>query len=522
MFPPMHDKPLSPDFRGESGWRQSGSRKAMGRETRKMALKIYNTPTKRKEEFVPLAEGKVGLYVCGITAYDVCHVGHARSAVVFDVVVRYLRECGYAVTYVKNFTDVDDKIIEKANRLGLGIAAVAERYIAEHDEDMRALGVAPPTIAPRATENIDGMIRLIRRLVDAGLAYAVDGNVYYAVDRFPPYGKLSGRSTEELLAGARVEVNERKGNPLDFVLWKASKPGEPFWESPWGTGRPGWHIECSVMSQRYLGEQFDIHGGGADLIFPHHENEIAQSEGATGKPLASYWMHNGFVRVNSEKMSKSLGNVFTIREILKHCHPEVLRLFILQGHYRSPLDFSGEAIEEARMGLNRLYGTLKAAKDLAAAAQPGPPSTPSGEMSGRIAELERNFHAAMDDDFNTARAIGHLFETSRYLNGCFAGKGAPAGGTAAPLMAEVRRVFAKVGAVLGMLQEDPDAYFLKDRERRIAQLGLDAGEIDRLVEERRKARAEKDWRRADEIRGLLAARKVVIQDSPSGTTWRVE
>ena len=488
-----------------------------------MALKIYNTQTKRKEEFAPLSEGKVGLYVCGITAYDVCHVGHARSAVVFDVVVRYLRERGYAVTYVKNFTDVDDKIIEKANRLGLGIAAIAERYIAEHDEDMCALGVAPPTVAPRATENIDGMIRLIQRLVDSGLAYVVDGNVYYAVERFRSYGKLSGRSTEELLAGARVEVNERKQNPLDFALWKASKAGEPFWESPWGTGRPGWHIECSVMSQRYLGEQFDIHGGGADLIFPHHENEIAQSEGATGKPLAAYWMHNGFVRVNSEKMSKSLGNVFTIKEILRNYHPEVLRLFMLQGHYRSPLDFSNEAMEEARSGLNRLYGTLKSARDLGAAAgaaQRGSTASRGEEISGRLAELERNFHAAMEDDFNTARAIGHLFETSRYLNGCFAGKAAS--GATAPLMAEILAVFDKIGAVLGLLREEPDAYFRQDRERRIAQLGLDVGEIEHLLEERTKARAQKDWRRADEIRELLAARKVVIQDSPSGTVWGIE
>jgi cysteinyl-tRNA synthetase len=490
-----------------------------------MALKIYNTQTKRKEEFVPLSEGKVGLYVCGITAYDVCHVGHARSAVVFDVVVRYLRERGYAVTYVKNFTDVDDKIIEKANRLGLSIAAIAERYIAEHDEDMRALGVAPPTVAPRATENIDGMVRLIQRLVDSGLAYVVDGNVYYAVERFRSYGKLSGRSTEELLAGARVEVNERKQNPLDFVLWKASKAGEPFWESPWGTGRPGWHIECSVMSQRYLGEQFDIHGGGADLVFPHHENEIAQSEGATGKSLAAYWMHNGFVRINSEKMSKSLGNVFTIKEILKNYHPEVLRLFMLQGHYRSPLDFSNEAMEEARSGLNRLYGTLKSARDLGAAAetaQRGSTTSRGEEISGRLAELGRNFHAAMEDDFNTARAVGYLFETSRYLNGCFAGKGFPAGSAAAPLTAEILAVFDKIGAVLGLLREEPDAYFRQDRERRTAQLGLDAGEIERLVEERTKARVEKDWRRADEIRELLAARKVIIQDSPSGTVWGIE
>ena len=291
-----------------------------------MSLRIFNSQTKKKEEFLPLHEGKVGIYVCGITAYDVCHVGHARSAVVFDVITRYLRYRGYDVTYVKNFTDVDDKIIEKAQREKKGIAEISERYIREHDEDMAALGVARPTVTPRATEHIDGMIRLVAALIEKGLAYAVDGDVYYAVEKFPGYGKLSGRDLEDMLAGARIDVNDRKRNPYDFSLWKASKEGEPWWESPWGHGRPGWHLECSVMSQRYLGDTFDIHGGGEDLIFPHHENEIAQSEGATGKPLARYWVHNGFVRVNSEKMSKSLGNFFTIRDILKQYHPEVLKI----------------------------------------------------------------------------------------------------------------------------------------------------------------------------------------------------
>ena len=328
-----------------------------------MSLRIFNTQTRKKEEFIPLQEGKVGIYVCGITAYDVCHVGHARSAVVFDVITRYLRYRGYDVTYVKNFTDVDDKIIEKARREQKGIAEIAERYIREHDEDMEALGVARPTVTPRATEHIDGMIRLVETLIEKGLAYGVDGDIYYAVEKFPGYGKLSGRDLEDMLAGARVDVNEKKRNPLDFVLWKASKEGEPWWDSPWGRGRPGWHLECSVMSQRYLGDTFDIHGGGEDLIFPHHENEIAQSEGVTGKPLARYWIHNGFVRVNSEKMSKSLGNFFTIRDILKQYHPEVLRLFLLQSHYRSPVDFSDAALAEARQGMDRFYSTLEALRE---------------------------------------------------------------------------------------------------------------------------------------------------------------
>ena len=303
-------------------------------------------------------------------------MGHARSAVVFDVITRYLRYRGYDVTYVKNFTDVDDKIIEKAQREKKGIAEISERYIREHDEDMEALGVARPTVTPRATEHIDGMIRLVATLIEKGLAYGVDGDVYYAVEKFPGYGKLSGRDLEDMLAGARIDVNDKKRNPYDFSLWKASKEGEPWWESPWGHGRPGWHLECSVMSQRYLGDTFDIHGGGEDLVFPHHENEIAQSEGATGKPLARYWVHNGFVRVNSEKMSKSLGNFFTIRDILKQYHPEVLRLFMLQSHYRSPVDFSDAALNEARQGMDRFYSTLKMIRDLLAA------GTEQGGFSG--------------------------------------------------------------------------------------------------------------------------------------------
>ena len=350
-----------------------------------MSLRIFNSQTKKKEEFLPLHEGKVGIYVCGITAYDVCHVGHARSAVVFDVITRYLRYRGYDVTYVKNFTDVDDKIIEKAQREKKGIAEISERYIREHDEDMEALGVARPTVTPRATEHIDGMIRLVATLIEKGLAYAVDGDVYYAVEQFPGYGKLSGRDLSDMLAGARVDVNDKKRNPYDFSLWKASKEGEPWWESPWGNGRPGWHLECSVMSQRYLGDTFDIHGGGEDLVFPHHENEIAQSEGATGKPLARYWVHNGFVRVNSEKMSKSLGNFFTIRDILKQYHPEVLRLFMLQSHYRSPVDFSDAALNEARQGMDRFYSTLKMIHDLLAAGTERADS--AGEPTGKDREL---------------------------------------------------------------------------------------------------------------------------------------
>ncbi|NLD80705.1 MAG: cysteine--tRNA ligase, partial [Smithella sp.] len=324
-----------------------------------MPQKLFNTKTRKKEILQPVKESAIGMYVCGITAYDVCHVGHARAAVVFDVVFRHLKARGYNVTYVKNFTDIDDKIIDRANKEGVDIYRITERYIKLHDEDMAALNVLTPTVTPRATAHMSDMIDLIAILEGKGIAYAVDGDVFFAVDNYPAYGGLSGRHLDEMMAGARVDVNDKKRNPLDFVLWKKSKEGEPFWESPWGKGRPGWHIECSAMSRKYLGETFDIHGGGEDLVFPHHENEIAQSQAATGKPLANYWMHNGFVKINAEKMSKSLGNISPIRDIIQHYHPEVLRLFILQSHYRSPVDYSDTAMKETRTALIRCYSALQ-------------------------------------------------------------------------------------------------------------------------------------------------------------------
>jgi len=485
-----------------------------------MKLRIYNTQSRKKEEFHPLQEGKVGIYVCGITAYDVCHVGHARSAVVFDVIIRYLRYRGWEVTDVKNFTDVDDKIIDKARRENAGINAIAERYIREHDEDMGMLGVARPTFTPRATENIDGMIRLVTTLLEKGLAYPMNGDVYYSVERFPGYGKLSGRNLDDMLAGARIDVNEKKRNPLDFALWKASREGEPWWESPWGRGRPGWHLECSVMSQRYLGETFDIHGGGEDLIFPHHENEIAQSEGATGKTLARYWIHNGFVRVNSEKMSKSLGNFFTIRDILQQYHPEVLRLFLLQSHYRSPVDFSDAALNEARQGMNRFYSTLKLIRDIAAGGtQPAPETAEKdGEMKAQLRNLRERFCEAMDDDFNTARAIGYLFDAVRLVNASLAEK-KPVVSRGA--FVQAGKTLLEIGSVLGFFRQEPDAYLCRDREREAAKRGLAVAEIERLIAERRAARAAKAWQRADEIRNGLAARGVILQDAPDATTWTI-
>jgi cysteinyl-tRNA synthetase len=485
-----------------------------------MTLRIYNTQSRKKEEFQPLQEGKVGIYVCGITAYDVCHVGHARSAVVFDVVTRYLRYRGFDVTYVKNFTDVDDKIIDKARRESTEIGEIAERYIREHDEDMEALGVARPNFTPRATENIDGMIHLVAELLEKGLAYPAGGDIFYSVERFPGYGKLSGRNLDDMLAGARIDVNEKKRNPLDFVLWKASKEGEPWWESPWGRGRPGWHLECSVMSRRYLGETFDIHGGGEDLIFPHHENEIAQSEGATGSTLARYWMHNGFVRVNSEKMSKSLGNFFTIRDILQQYHPEVLRLFLLQSHYRSPVDFSDAALNEARQGMNRFYSTLELLRDISAGRTetPAEPAAKDGEIAAELQLLREHFVDSMDDDFNTARAIGHLFDAVRLVNASLAGK-MPTVSRAACVRAE--KALREIGSVLGLFRQESDEYLRQDRERESGKRGLAVAEIERLIAERRDARASKAWQRADEIRKDLAARGVILRDTPDTTTWTI-
>ncbi|HOE32616.1 MAG TPA: cysteine--tRNA ligase [Smithella sp.] len=493
-----------------------------------MPQKIFNTATRKKEVFQPIQEGAVGIYVCGITAYDVCHIGHARAAVVFDVVVRYLRAQGYNVTYVKNFTDIDDKIIDRANREGVSIADIAERYIKAHDEDMAALGVRTPTITPRATENMQEMIALIRTLEDKGYAYCVEGDVYFSISDYKQYGGLSGRNLEEMMAGARVDVSDKKKNPLDFALWKNSKEGEPFWESPWGKGRPGWHIECSAMSRRYLGETFDIHGGGEDLIFPHHENEIAQSAAATGKPLARYWMHNGFVKINSEKMSKSLGNIFPVKEILKHYHPEVLRLFMLQSHYRSPVDYSDDSLSEARAALFRCYRTLQQMKELQGqlAAGSKPVATqPSGRVDDYVNAfqmLKDKFNEAMDDDFNTAQALGYVFDMVRQMNNfMMKEKSMPVADKTAVLAAAIR-VFGYFGSVLGVINSDADQFFVLYRETELRRRELNADEIEELIRQRQSAREAKDWARADDIRKKLAGMNVVLKDSADGTSWTIE
>jgi len=479
-----------------------------------MSLRFYNTLTGKDEAFVPLTPGKVGMYVCGVTVYDRSHIGHARALVTFDVLYRYLRFLGYEVVFVRNFTDVDDKIIDRAHQRGMSAQELAELYIREFGEDMLALRCVPPTHEPRATQHIPGMIALIQELEAKGLAYAVDGDVYFAVERFPGYGKLSHRRLEDMMAGARVEVDERKRHPMDFALWKASKPGEPWWESPWGRGRPGWHIECSAMCSQYLGQPFDIHGGGSDLIFPHHENEIAQSEGANGCTLARYWLHNGMVTVEQEKMSKSKGNFLTIGEALTKVTPEVLRLVLLSTHYRMPLDFSEQKMLEAEKGLVRIYETLARVEAVLPAGVSQPTISDRFIPASASALLVR-FCEAMDDDCNTARALGIIFETVRELNRLL-----DSGQTAE--LAATRSDLATIGAVLGLLNEPP-ALFLQERTQRgLEQTRLTNEAIEHLIAERTAARKARDFKRADVIRDQLAEQGVLLQDTPAGTTWTVE
>jgi cysteinyl-tRNA synthetase len=486
-------------------------------------LRVYNTMTQKKEELIPLHKGRIGMYACGVTVYDLCHIGHARSAVVFDVIYRYLRYKGYEMTYVRNFTDVDDKIINRAQQEGVGYKEIAARYIKEFYTDMGALGLLSPTVEPKATEHIAEMIALVARLIEKGLAYQVEGDVYYAVESFPEYGKLSKRSLDEMQAGARVEVDERKRNPLDFALWKAAKPGEPSWESPWGKGRPGWHIECSAMSQRYLGDTFDIHGGGKDLIFPHHENEIAQAEGATGKPFARYWLHNGFVNIDKEKMSKSLGNFLTMKEILKAYHPEVVRFFLLSRHYRSPVDFSTEGMEDARKGLvwfyqvlARIDETLQRMAGIEIDAQVFPP------IDRLVYHLAKDFPAtfqeAMDDDFNTAAALSTLHVLSHNFNSLLQTNSPHDPG----VLRQSKEAFALAGKVLGIFQDDPQIFLGREQQRKAQRLTITEEEITRLIKERDEARGKKNWARADEIRDRLASQGIILEDTPQGTVWRIQ
>jgi len=467
-----------------------------------MTLNIYNSLSGQKELFKPKEDNKVKMYVCGMTVYDYCHLGHARVLVAFDIITRYLRAKGYDVTYVRNITDVDDKIIVRAAEYGESVESLTERFIQAMYEDEAALAVLRPDIEPRATGYIGDIITMIQTLCDKGFAYsATNGDVYYAVDKFEGYGKLSKRKLDEQQEGARVDVDIiNKQNPFDFVLWKAAKPGEVSWHSPWGAGRPGWHIECSAMSTRCLGDSFDIHGGGPDLKFPHHENEIAQSEAVTGCQYVNYWMHAGAVRVNKEKMSKSLGNFFTIREILKKYPAEVVRYFIASSHYRSAIDYADSALEESGKALERLYQSLRGV-DL--------PEDSVLSMPEMVVYVER-FYQAMDDDFNTAGAVSVLFELARVLNQVKRANNDAGATTFAKGLVEL-------SAVLGILQDDPED-FLKTGAG--AEQSLATEEIESYIDQRNQARANKNWAESDKIRDLLKERGIILNDSREGTTWQ--
>ena len=493
-----------------------------------MALRLYNTLTGEKELFVPLVPGKVGMYVCGVTVYDYCHIGHARAGVVFDIIFRYLKYAGYDVTYVRNYTDIDDKIINRANQEGTDYRTIADRYIQAFDEDMALLGLAKPTVEPKATDHIAGIVSIIETLVAKGHAYVSEGDVYYAVETFPEYLKLSGRNLEDMQAGARVEVGDKKRHPMDFVLWKGAKPGEPWWQSPWGAGRPGWHIECSAMSMEFLGKTFDIHGGGKDLVFPHHENEIAQSEGANGCQFVRYWLHNGFVNINAEKMSKSLGNFFTIREVLKKYDPETLRFFILSAHYRSPIDFSDQNLDEAQAGLGRIYSCLAALDEILNGESPSAEiavietqSQVGLELQEKVDLFLPRFAEAMDDDFNTAQALGVLFETVRCANRFLAETKATTP-LSLSLIAHVRHLFGEAGSVLGLFTTTPSVWLEELKVDKVSHIDMAPDEIERLIAERTEARSAKNFKRSDEIRDLLLAKGIQLLDSAQGTTWNIK
>lgn len=487
-------------------------------------MKVYNTLTRKKEDLKPIKKGEIGIYVCGITAYDSCHLGHARSAICFDVIVRYLRHKGYDVTFVKNYTDVDDKIINRSNKEGRSCKEISEQYIDEYRRDMAILGNLPPDIEPKATEHIIDMIVTIKKLIENGYAYVKGGDVFFSIRKFKGYGKLSGKNIDNLEAGARVDVNEIKDDPLDFALWKASKPGEPKWPSQWGEGRPGWHIECSAMSSKYLGQPFDIHGGGRDLVFPHHENEIAQAEGAEGKQFVNCWLHNGFLNINAEKMSKSLGNFRTINDVVKGHGAEVVRYFIVSNHYRSPIDYTEKAILDASAALDRFYETARRIPKTDKKCSKAKPST---EIEKAVLEafdnVEKNVSTFMDDDFNTAGAIGAVFDgvrvANRYLDTCpkdsdkfykwFTEK-----------WESLRNEW---NSILGLFGSDPNKYFEEKKNRLGNANKIDETKIEKLIMERKEAREGRNFKRADEIRAELDQLGVVLKDRPDGTTeWQLK
>lgn len=473
-------------------------------------LRIYNTLKDDKEEFVSMTPNKVKMYVCGVTVYDFCHVGHARSAAVFDIIRRYLMYKGYEVTFVKNFTDIDDKIIKRSNENNIFWKDLTAKFIDEHNADMDALNILRPDYTPKATDYIPNMIKMCETLMEKGFAYESNGDIYYRVQKFEDYGKLSGRKLEDMMAGARIEVNDNKENPFDFVLWKASKPNEPSWESPWGPGRPGWHIECSVMSEDLLGLPFDIHGGGRDLIFPHHENEIAQSEAACGCEFARYWVHNGFVNINHEKMSKSLGNFFTIRTVLDEFNPEIMRYFLMTTHYRSPLDFSQEHLLEAEKSLDRIYTMLDEINRFNAGKKGVDVSADAKKAADDfIAKME----TAMDDDFNSPEVLAALFEAVREFNRLLASK--PEKNSFEILKSSCSRVFKAVSDVLGIIRYTPEQWFRLN-------LSISEDELNEQIQKRTDAKKNKDFALADEIRNGLKDKGIELLDTVEGTIYRAK
>jgi cysteinyl-tRNA synthetase len=506
----------------KKGKKQTGPYTKSSPRNIKMPVKIYNTLSRKKEELQPIEPGHVRLYVCGITSYDYCHIGHARSALAFDMIVRYLRYLGNKVTYIRNFTDIDDKIITRANEQNTTTEELANRFIDEFYVDMDKLGVDRPTMEPKATEHIQEMIDLITELIEKDMAYPAGGDVYYSVNSFANYGKLSGRNLEDMQAGARISVNENKTNPMDFVLWKASKPGEPSWNSPWGPGRPGWHIECSAMSRKYLGSTFDIHGGGQDLIFPHHENELAQSEGANNKPYVKMWIHHGFVTIRDEKMSKSLGNFLTIRDILDHYHPEVLRFFIFSTHYRNPLDFSEAAMQDSMTGLKRLYECLAAVDALEDNCQDKVDSIAGAKDIKKIESLEENFQKAMNNDFNTAQAQGSIFETVKTMNKILRTLPDAPSSEDHKLLQTAAATIKKLAGIMGILQVPAAVYLAVGKAEMLAKTDISEAEILACIEERNQARIDKNWAKSDEIRNNLLEKGIELNDGPKGTGWSVK
>lgn len=474
-----------------------------------MSLRLFNTMTRQKEEFKPRVEGKVAMYTCGPTVYNFFHVGNGRMLVVFDMIRRYLLYRGYDVTFVQNFTDIDDKIIQRGREEGMDPLLLAQKYIREYFQDAKALNLMPATIHPKATEHIPEMLEIIKGLLESGLAYEVEGDVYFSVGDLPTYGKLSGRTLEDMQAGARVQVDERKKNPMDFALWKKTKPGEPSWESPWGLGRPGWHIECSAMSLKYLGSGFDIHGGGGDLVFPHHENEIAQSEGyLKGQTFVRYWMHNAFLTINQQKMSKSLGNFFTVREILEHFSGEVIRFYLLGTHYRSPLDFDDENLEMAQKGLERLQTSIRLANEtLGRKGQELLESEAELRLKESAEEAKKSFVTAMDDDFNSALAYASLFELAKAINAHL-----QAYPYATPGLTKARDTLIELADVLGFDLANPAPKAEAGNEK-LSQV------MEVLLEVRAKARQKKDWEMSDLIRDKLKEQGIVLEDTPQGARW---